>query len=269
MSSKYNTPGIYLTELSSSPRKIARSTKIINVLNERPPLPVPTPSTALTLDGYDMVVRYSPKNGKITDLFNDRYFKDGFITEMSIDGASVEPTPTYTFTDDLQHVVRYRFKNPQFVKEFTFSGCTTVQAFKLSDSITNIGMYAFDNCDELTNVEIPNVIGIGPWAFLHCSKLESIVFGENLRGISDEAFYMCSRLKEITCYAPVAPNLGNNLNVFASVAKNGTLYHPKGSDYSAWMQNKWGYLGYHNWTAAEIDTEIDTAIEEEITDTTE
>lgn len=264
MSSKYNTPGVSLSELSLSPRKIVRSTKIINVLGERPSLPIPPP-TALTLDGYDMVVRYSPKNGKITDLFNDRYFNDGFITEMSIDGIPVDPTPTYTFTDDWQHVIRYKFAEPEFVKGFTFSGCTTVQAFKLSDSITTIGMYAFDNCDDLTDVEIPNVSVIGPWAFLHCSKLESIVFGENLRSISDEAFWMCGRLKEITCYAPVAPNLGDDLRVFASVAENGTLYFPKGSDYSVWMQDEWGYLGHHNWTAAEIDI----AIEEEITDTTE
>ena len=60
-----------------------------------------------------------------------------------------------------------------------FSGCTTVQTINLPESIKNkddnIGGYAFNNCEELVSVDIPeDVTTIGRSAFLNCKSLTSI-----------------------------------------------------------------------------------------------
>jgi hypothetical protein len=46
--------------------------------------------------------------------------------------------------------------------------------------VTSIGSYAFQDCDGLTSVEIPNsVTSIGESAFDYCSSLTSIVVAED------------------------------------------------------------------------------------------
>ena len=48
----------------------------------------------------------------------------------------------------------------------------------IPDGVTEIGYYAFDNCESLTSVVIPEgVTKIGVWAFRDCESLESVEFG--------------------------------------------------------------------------------------------
>lgn len=58
--------------------------------------------------------------------------------------------------------------------------------------------WAFYNCDELTNVDIPNnVTLIGSMAFMRCKNLESVTLGEDIINIDSEAFRDCTNLKKI------------------------------------------------------------------------
>ncbi len=68
-------------------------------------------------------------------------------------------------------------------------------------SVTSIGNYAFNNCDDLTSITIPDsVTSIGDDAFYWCSGLTCVVFGENsqLTSIGSSAFSGCSGLTSIT-----------------------------------------------------------------------
>ena len=65
----------------------------------------------------------------------------------------------------------------------------------IPDSVTNIGRYAFSNCDSLQAIEIPSsVTSIGYRAFEDCDSLQSVTFGVNskLVSIGDYAFDGCS-----------------------------------------------------------------------------
>lgn len=48
----------------------------------------------------------------------------------------------------------------------------------IPEGVTEIGYYAFDNCESLTSVVIPaGVTKIGVWAFRDCYSLSSVEFG--------------------------------------------------------------------------------------------
>ena len=68
----------------------------------------------------------------------------------------------------------------------------------LLSNLISIGNSAFQNCDNLTSIEIPNSItNIGGWAFFNCSNLTSIEIPSSVTSIDDRAFYNCSNLTSI------------------------------------------------------------------------
>jgi hypothetical protein len=72
-----------------------------------------------------------------------------------------------------------------------------VENIIIAEGVTDIGMYAFYQCN-LTSITIPNsVISIGEGAFCHCSNLENITIPSSIIRIGNEAFYYCSSLKSI------------------------------------------------------------------------
>ena len=66
------------------------------------------------------------------------------------------------------------------------------------DGTTSIVDYAFDSCDELTNIEIPSsVTKIGSGAFCGCKGLSTIVIPNSVTEIEPSAFRDCSGLTNI------------------------------------------------------------------------
>lgn len=65
--------------------------------------------------------------------------------------------------------------------------------------VTDIGCEAFENCDFITSVTIPDsVINIDDRAFYSCTSLESVTLGNNIESIGEEAFYGCVKLSSIS-----------------------------------------------------------------------
>ena len=77
-------------------------------------------------------------------------------------------------------------------------------------TITGIYASAFENCDDLTSVTIPNSItNIGNFAFSSCSGLTSITIPNSVKSIGDNAFSSCTGLTSITIPNSVT-SIGNN-----------------------------------------------------------
>ncbi|HRT82615.1 MAG TPA: leucine-rich repeat domain-containing protein, partial [Oscillospiraceae bacterium] len=65
--------------------------------------------------------------------------------------------------------------------------------------VTSIGELAFDNCSDLTSVELPNgITSIGDGAFAGCESLESISLPSSLTNIGEGAFAGCVSLQSIS-----------------------------------------------------------------------
>lgn len=80
------------------------------------------------------------------------------------------------------------------IKEYAFcsSGITNIN---IPDSVTTVSDFAFRFCKNLKTVIIGNKVSeIGNNAFSDCSKLEKINIPGNIKKIGDEAFYDCDSL---------------------------------------------------------------------------
>jgi len=72
-------------------------------------------------------------------------------------------------------------------------------SFTIPDGVTSIGVSAFQNCYNLTNVTIPNsVTSIGDFAFIYCGNLSSVTIGNNVTSIGYGAFAYCTILTNFT-----------------------------------------------------------------------
>ena len=75
---------------------------------------------------------------------------------------------------------------------------------KIPNNVTEIGLAAFENCENMTNLTIPaSVTKIGYRAFEGCKNLTSIIIPESVTNIEDYTFSGCTNLKNITIPASV------------------------------------------------------------------
>jgi len=80
----------------------------------------------------------------------------------------------------------------------------------IPDSVTSIGIYAFNGCYRVTNIAIPNnVTSIGNSAFYACSSLVSVTIPDSVTNIGSHAFYRCSKITSITMPDSVT-SIGNS-----------------------------------------------------------
>ena len=100
------------------------------------------------------------------------------------------------------HTVPDNLFNSDLEKGYDYSHITSV---KFSDSITRVGAYAFDNCEDLTKVVMgKNVKEIDLQAFSDCYGLNEVVLNNNLNKIYASAFENCKAIKSL--------NLGTSIS---------------------------------------------------------
>ena len=69
----------------------------------------------------------------------------------------------------------------------------------ISNSVTSIGIGAFNGCRSLTSITIPNgVTSIGDQAFSDCTSLTRIIIPDSVTSIESRAFAECTGLTDIT-----------------------------------------------------------------------
>ena len=79
-----------------------------------------------------------------------------------------------------------------------FEDCSALTSITIPNSVTSIGWSAFHNCSGLTSINIPNsVTSIGNYAFGGCSGLTSITISNSVTSIGYDAFFNCSSLTSI------------------------------------------------------------------------
>lgn len=88
---------------------------------------------------------------------------------------------------------------------------TLIGSLILSNDAKAIGADGFSNCNQLTDVYIPDsVSNMGSHAFLWCTKMKSIRLSLNIKTIAESAFYGCSKLPSLV-FPEGIETLGRNI----------------------------------------------------------
>ncbi|MBQ1996183.1 MAG: leucine-rich repeat domain-containing protein, partial [Clostridia bacterium] len=84
------------------------------------------------------------------------------------------------------------------IGDYAFQYCNNLTSITLPDSVTTIGDNAFQYCNKLTSVTLgDSVTTIGDRAFYDCNNLMSITLSKDLQTIDEFAFYNCSKLRDV------------------------------------------------------------------------
>ena len=116
------------------------------------------------------------------------HFSVGGIYYNHLDGNNVE----VTYRGDYYYSYDDEYSGEVIIPSTVTYNSTTY-------SVTSIGYAAFESCDSLTSITIPNsVTSIGAYAFYGCSSLTSIPIPNSVTSIGEAAFYDCSSITSMT-----------------------------------------------------------------------
>jgi len=107
-----------------------------------------------------------------------------------------------------------------------FENCQNLQTVVIPNSVTAIGNWAFMGSG-LTSIVIPNnVTSIGTSAFEQCKSLSSVTIGNGIMSISYYAFKDCNSLSKVICQAQTHPTLQGSTVFNNNTYDEATLYVP-------------------------------------------
>ena len=110
---------------------------------------------------------------------------------------SLTSAGTAIFTDDTKLVQIIVPEGVIVLPQNVFREANCLQKALLPTSLEEIGNYAFNNCENLTEVNIPDAIKkIGAYAFNNCSSLAEVNVPDSVSEIGNYAFQNCTRLSE-------------------------------------------------------------------------
>lgn len=139
------------------------------------------------------------KGEKLTGTI-ETYTGEGGETVNKL-AAVIDGTITEITADDLAGATKVRDN------AFYYS---TLQSIAIPDSVTSIGVSAFNNCTRLRSIIIPNsVTSIGSTAFYTCNSLTNITIPNGVTSIANNVFNYCSSLTSITIPSAVT-SIGSN-----------------------------------------------------------
>ena len=139
--------------------------------------------------------------------------------------ASLFMTMTITVNAETYGIYTYTIEND----EVTITGCNDLESDDIvipstikGYPVTSIGDRAFEFCNHLTNITIPDsVTTIGSYAFSECGSLNNVTIPNSVTSIGDRAFSWCISLTSITLPDGIT-TIGNGTFVWCGL-KNITI----------------------------------------------
>ena len=79
-----------------------------------------------------------------------------------------------------------------------FEECKQLSSVQLSNNLERLDSYAFANCTSLTSIRIPKSLEVSNWPFDGCSALQNVEFEQGITRIPGNLFCKCSGLTTVT-----------------------------------------------------------------------
>ena len=103
-----------------------------------------------------------------------------------------------------------------------------IESVILRDGITSIGSFAFYDCANISDIQIPTSVSrIGFGSFSGCANLTSITVPSSVTTIENQAFSFCNKLTDINI-APGNPVYASENGVLFNKEKTELIYYPYG-----------------------------------------
>ncbi|QKQ66520.2 leucine-rich repeat domain-containing protein [Flavobacterium psychrophilum] len=115
--------------------------------------------------------------------------------------VKVARNANFTGAAEIPETVAYNSENYAVtaIGESAFEHCNNLTSVTIPNSATTIGKHSFVGCSGLISVTIPNsVTTIGDEAFADCSGLTSVTIPNSVTDIENGAFFSCSGLTSVT-----------------------------------------------------------------------
>lgn len=211
------------------------------------------PGTTVKLKKYQNVVACAYAPGKVKSniqyfLAPDFSYESGYlltpanktqeynkITRCNIIDEKVITVPEFIDGTEIQEIGQLCFMGnktvetiilPESIKQidaWAFANCPNLKTV-IAPGVENCGGHTFYKCDNLINVEMPNVTVANVAIFKNCHSLETAKLG-TLTEIDNHAFYGCENLKLIKT---TEDNISFAVNTFKD-CNDLTIYTPKDS----------------------------------------
>ena len=156
-------------------------------------------------------------------------------------GNSVETIGTYAFSGSAIETIVI----PNSVKKidnWAFQGCKELSGVLLGNSLETIGYGAFNDCDSLISVNIPNSVTTinysnysGGGAFSDCDNLQEVVIGDGLKSIQSHTFNGCPKLESVI--------IGNSVETIGTYAFSGSAIETIVIPDSTTKIDNWAFQG--------------------------
>ena len=153
----------------------------------------------------NQIIYYTSTDGSVVVPYKTDVFGANIISNTYENGRGV-----ITFDGDVTSIGTY-----------AFMGRSKLASISIPESVTSIGVEAFNSC-EISSITIPeSVSSIGHGAFVSCRKLSSIDIPESITRIESETFYLCSSLSSIvipTSVTSIGESAFYNCSSLASIS---------------------------------------------------
>lgn len=122
--------------------------------------------------------------------------------------------------------------------------------------VTGVGEYAFAECGELVQVDLPaSITEIGARAFNECPNLVNVKIPANVSHIGDYAFNGCGKLGLIVCLPLIPPSLGSY--VFSGVDKSKVMLSVPMHFLEEYTEGSAYWMGFGDYLLLEYDAVVD------------